>query len=246
MVHSGRVTALFTDVHGILHEAVATRAFPAAVIEVGRSASPVWRQAVGTLTYDVASAPAREDTIFDLASLTKVLSTTPLIMRLVERGGVGLDDPVALQSAAEWPELSVEALDLGGSELRELLEPEEAVFVKDFREFGSDAFHACELIFSFAASQGFVNWSAKDFTGDVASRGGGLAGETAPLCLGPGIHHVRPEGRRIAQLDALARPKQQDRDDRDDDDREDDQPEIVTKVHHQLHWARERRRSSSK
>ena len=95
MVHSGRVTALFTDVHGILREAVATRAFPAAVIEVGRSASPVWRQAVGTLTYDAASAPAREDTIFDLASLTKVLSTTPLIMRLVERGGVGLDDPVA-------------------------------------------------------------------------------------------------------------------------------------------------------
>jgi CubicO group peptidase (beta-lactamase class C family) len=33
--------------------------------------------------------------VFDLASLTKVLATTPLIMRLVERGGLALDDPVA-------------------------------------------------------------------------------------------------------------------------------------------------------
>jgi CubicO group peptidase (beta-lactamase class C family) len=89
------VTSPFTDAHGILREAVAGRAFPAAVIEVGRSARSEWRQAVGTLTYDRASPPARDDTIFDLASLTKVLSTTPLVMRLVERGGLGLDDPVA-------------------------------------------------------------------------------------------------------------------------------------------------------
>ena len=101
MVHSGRVRAPFTDVHDILREAVAKRAFPAVVIEVGRSARPEWRQAAGTLTYDVGSPIARDDTIFDLASLTKVLSTTALIMRLVERGGVGLDDPVA-QHLRTW------------------------------------------------------------------------------------------------------------------------------------------------
>ncbi|MGH9236706.1 MAG: serine hydrolase domain-containing protein [Vicinamibacterales bacterium] len=89
------MTAPFTDAHGIVREAVANRVFPAAVIEVGRSARPESRRAVGTLTYDPASPPTREDTIFDLASLTKVLSTTPLVMRLVERGGLGLDDPVA-------------------------------------------------------------------------------------------------------------------------------------------------------
>jgi CubicO group peptidase (beta-lactamase class C family) len=50
---------------------------------------------MGTLTYDGAAPQAREDTIFDLASLTKVLSTTPLVMRLVERGVLGLDDPIA-------------------------------------------------------------------------------------------------------------------------------------------------------
>ena len=95
LVHSGPVPSAFNDVSNILINAAASRAFPAAVIEVGRAARPEWRQAVGTLTYDPASPPAREDTIFDLASLTKVLSTTPLVMRLVERGGLGLDDPVA-------------------------------------------------------------------------------------------------------------------------------------------------------
>jgi CubicO group peptidase (beta-lactamase class C family) len=95
MVHSGQVTPPFIDADRILREAVGGRAFPAAVIEVGRAARSEWRQAVGALTYDVGSSAARDDTIFDLASLTKVLSTTPLVMRLIERGALGLDDPVA-------------------------------------------------------------------------------------------------------------------------------------------------------
>jgi CubicO group peptidase (beta-lactamase class C family) len=37
--------------------------------------------------------------VFDLASLTKVLATAPLIMRMIERGGVGLDDPVSMHVA---------------------------------------------------------------------------------------------------------------------------------------------------
>jgi CubicO group peptidase (beta-lactamase class C family) len=95
------VTAPFTEASDILTAAVATRAFPAAVIEVGNSAKPAWTRAVGTLTYDSGSAPARDDTIFDLASLTKVLATTPLVMRLVERGRFGLDDPLA-QHLPSW------------------------------------------------------------------------------------------------------------------------------------------------
>ena len=84
----------FTGARTILADAVAARAFPAATIEVGTSARPIWRQAYGTLTYEPASPPTRDDTIFDLASLTKVMATVPLVMRLVERGGIGLDDRV--------------------------------------------------------------------------------------------------------------------------------------------------------
>ncbi len=95
MVHSGRVSRPFTEAAGILATAVATRAFPAAVIEVGNSSHPHWRHAVGALTYEAGAAAAREDTVFDLASLTKVLATASLVMRHVERGQLGLDDPVA-------------------------------------------------------------------------------------------------------------------------------------------------------
>ena len=71
-----------------------TRAFPAAVAEVGDARQPVWQQAFGRLTYDQSAPVARMDTVFDLASLTKVLATVPLAMQQVERGAVGLDDPV--------------------------------------------------------------------------------------------------------------------------------------------------------
>src|SRR5688500_9232040 len=85
----------FAAAHGLLQRAVAGRAFPAAVVEVGDASRPLWREALGQLTYDADAPPAGEDTIFDLASLTKVLATTPLVMRQVERGALALDDRVS-------------------------------------------------------------------------------------------------------------------------------------------------------
>lgn len=71
-----------------LTQAVRDGVTPAAVIEVGRSAGVEWRQAFGRLTYEPGAAAAAEDTIFDLASLTKVIATTTLVMQEVERGRV--------------------------------------------------------------------------------------------------------------------------------------------------------------
>ena len=85
----------FAAARALLHQAIADRAFPAAVIEVGTSTRPLWREPFGTLTYDASALSTREDTIFDLASLTKVLATTPLVMLQVERGALGLDDRIA-------------------------------------------------------------------------------------------------------------------------------------------------------
>jgi CubicO group peptidase (beta-lactamase class C family) len=95
MVHSGRVSSRFASARDVLISAVTTRAFPAATIEVGTAGQVLWRQAFGSLTYDPGSQPARDDTIFDLASLTKVMATTPLLMRLLETGRLDLDEPVA-------------------------------------------------------------------------------------------------------------------------------------------------------
>ena len=85
----------FAATLAVLEEALASRVFPAAAIEVGTATRPLWQQALGRLTFNPASPRADADTVFDLASLTKVLSTTPLVMRQIERGAVGLDDPVA-------------------------------------------------------------------------------------------------------------------------------------------------------
>jgi uncharacterized protein YbbC (DUF1343 family)/CubicO group peptidase (beta-lactamase class C family) len=69
---------------------------PGAVVVVGRRGRIVYRKAFG----DRALLPEREkmtpDTVFDLASLTKVIATATSIMILVERGQVSLADPVAL------------------------------------------------------------------------------------------------------------------------------------------------------
>jgi len=91
----------FAAARQILQQAIAEHAFPAAVIEVGHSRQPLWRESFGRLTFDPESPPTRDDTVFDLASLTKVLATTALVMRQVERGILSLDDPLA-RHVPDW------------------------------------------------------------------------------------------------------------------------------------------------
>ena len=86
---------IFAAARGVLENAIAARAFPAASIEVGTTNEILWREGFGRLTFDADARPATEDTIFDLASLTKVLVTTPLVMQQVERGALGLDDLIS-------------------------------------------------------------------------------------------------------------------------------------------------------
>ena len=85
----------------VVDEAIQRRIFPAATIEVGDNAGVLWHDALGTLTFDPDSAPARHDTPFDLASLTKVIATTTVIMQLVDQGKLRLDANIS-QFLAEW------------------------------------------------------------------------------------------------------------------------------------------------
>lgn len=79
----------------VIGQAIARKELPGAVVLVARRGRIVWRKAYG----ERAVAPAREqmttDTIFDLASLTKVVATATSIMILVERGQVRLSDAVS-------------------------------------------------------------------------------------------------------------------------------------------------------
>lgn len=85
----------FDDARAVIARAIEARTFPAAAMEVGSAAGPIWSAAAGTLTFDAGAAPASQATIFDLASLTKPIATTTVIMELVRTGAVSLDARVA-------------------------------------------------------------------------------------------------------------------------------------------------------
>ena len=84
----------FAEAASIILRGVEQRAFPAAVVEVGTPGGLLWKQAFGRLEYEPEAPPTREDTVFDLASLTKVIATASLMMRLVEQGKLSLSDRV--------------------------------------------------------------------------------------------------------------------------------------------------------
>jgi CubicO group peptidase (beta-lactamase class C family) len=75
----------------IVAAAVSDRAFPGGVLAVGRDGTLVHLRAFGRLSYDAGAAEVRADTLYDLASLTKVVVTTTLSMILVDEGRLDLD-----------------------------------------------------------------------------------------------------------------------------------------------------------
>lgn len=78
----------------VLDKAVADHAFPGAVCLVARNGWNLVRVSAGKVGYAEADAKVAPDTLYDLASLTKVCATVPAVLRLVAAGVVSLDDPV--------------------------------------------------------------------------------------------------------------------------------------------------------
>ena len=82
-------------VDSIIEQAIADGNIPGAVLVVGHNGSIIYRKAYGARALEPHREPMTLDTIFDLASLTKVIATTTAVMQLVELGEVRLNDPVA-------------------------------------------------------------------------------------------------------------------------------------------------------
>lgn len=91
----------FADAARLLSRFRDDRVAPATVIEVGNASGSLWREAFGRLTYEPESPAAAADTIFDLASLTKVIATTSLVMRAADAGALNVADPVRAH-LTEW------------------------------------------------------------------------------------------------------------------------------------------------
>ncbi len=78
-----------------IDESIAKKECPGAVVLVGRHGEVVYRKAYGNRAVAPAVEPMTADTVFDMASLTKVVATTTSVMTLVEDGKIRLQDRVA-------------------------------------------------------------------------------------------------------------------------------------------------------
>ncbi len=85
----------FAGAFTIVQQAITQRTFPAASVAVSHRGQLVALRAFGRFTYEPASPIPEPTTLFDLASLTKVVATTSMAMLLYERGLLDLETPLA-------------------------------------------------------------------------------------------------------------------------------------------------------
>src|SRR5437870_5078923 len=78
----------------VIRESIDKNELPGAVVLVARHEKVVWRKAYGARAIEPQRETMTTDTIFDLASLTKVVATTTSIMMLIEQGKLRLNDSV--------------------------------------------------------------------------------------------------------------------------------------------------------
>ena len=81
-------------------KAIQAGKIPGAVILIGNQGKVVYRRAFGLRALKPKKLPMTTDTIFDIASLTKVIATSTAVAQLVEMGKLDLEDPVGKY----WPE----------------------------------------------------------------------------------------------------------------------------------------------
>ena len=100
---AGAPATEFATVSTLMNDAIAGQRLPGAVVVIGHGGRIVFHRAYGSRKLagqpglDGSPAPAEpmtEDTIFDVASLTKGLATATAVMQLYEQGKVAFDDPV--------------------------------------------------------------------------------------------------------------------------------------------------------
>src|SRR6266567_5833364 len=87
--------ARLSGVDSVIEQAIADGNIPGAVLVVGHDGAVIYRKAYGNRALEPRREPMTLDTVFDMASLTKVIATTTAMMQLVEQGKVRMNDPVA-------------------------------------------------------------------------------------------------------------------------------------------------------
>ncbi len=85
---------IFSEIDSLIERAIIDSAFPGTVFLVSKDGQIVHEKAYGNYTYDKSSPKMKLNTIFDLASVSKVVGTTTAAMMLIDKGELDLDDKV--------------------------------------------------------------------------------------------------------------------------------------------------------
>jgi serine-type D-Ala-D-Ala carboxypeptidase len=84
----------FQRAFAILRSAIDQRAFPGAAVAIAHQGKLIAHKGLGRFTYDAASPAITAETVYDLASVTKVIATTAACMILYEQGRFKLEQPI--------------------------------------------------------------------------------------------------------------------------------------------------------
>ena len=93
-VGPGRAQGPFGAAYRVLEEAIAAHTFPGCAFGVWAGGEFALKDALGRFTYEQESAAVTAETVFDVASLTKVVATTAAAMLLVQRREIDVDAPL--------------------------------------------------------------------------------------------------------------------------------------------------------
>lgn len=80
----------------LVDEGIKQEVYPGAVLIIGQPDKVIWAKAYGTKTYDEGADPMELDSVFDLASISKIMGTTTAALLLLEDETIKLTDPVSL------------------------------------------------------------------------------------------------------------------------------------------------------
>jgi len=86
----------FAEIDQVAKQGIQAGVYPGAVVVIGRGDSIIYARGYGHFTWNPKSAvPSPDSTLWDIASISKVMGTASAVMRLVDAGHLNLDAPVS-------------------------------------------------------------------------------------------------------------------------------------------------------
>lgn len=92
---TGIASLKLTGIDSIVKSAIAEKAFPGCQVAVCYKGVVIYKKSFGNFTYDNNSSKVENNSIYDIASITKIAATTLLTMHLYEKGKIGLDEKIS-------------------------------------------------------------------------------------------------------------------------------------------------------